>query len=244
MTDALHDHRLEAAQASLGTSPDVIKDHVIGLIRQHGLGGRVLDFGAGRGALARRLLTTEGITSVSAVDIMDRPDDLPPEVTWYTQDLNDDLITDELFDVVVSTEVIEHLENPRAMLRGIARLLRPGGTLVLTTPNQESLRAYVGLLFGGHFVHFLGASYPAHITALLRLDLGRICLETGFEPPVFSHTGEGGIPKLPTVKWQTVSFGLLRGRLFSDNLGMVARKRSDTPGAGLRGAPETKRTDN
>ena len=51
-------------------------------------------------------------------------------------------------------------------------------------PNQESIRSYAGLIFAGHFTHFLGACYPAHITALLRLDLARLCAESGF-----THTG-------------------------------------------------------
>ncbi len=41
-------------------------------------------------------------------------------------------------------EVIASLENPRAVFREFARLLRPNGVLLLTMPNQESLRAYSG----------------------------------------------------------------------------------------------------
>ena len=155
---------------------------------------------------------------------MERPEDLPDAIGWHHQDLNDDLSYDEPFDVVICSEVIEHLENPREVFRNLERLTRPGGTLILTMPNQESIRSYVGLLFGGHFTQFLGSSYPAHITALLRLDLIRICKETGFQPPSFYYSNEGGIPKLPLVKWQRVSFGSLRGRLFSDNVAMIARK--------------------
>jgi 2-polyprenyl-3-methyl-5-hydroxy-6-metoxy-1,4-benzoquinol methylase len=40
------------------------------------------------------------------------------------------------FDVVLSYETVEHVPQPSAFLREIARLLRPGGTLVLTTPNR------------------------------------------------------------------------------------------------------------
>jgi hypothetical protein len=89
-------------------------------------------------------------------------------------------------------------------------------------PNQESIRSYVGLLFGGHIIHFLASSYPAHITALLRVDLDRICVETRFTRCVYTNVG--GIPKLSWLKWPQVSLGLLRGRLFSDNLALVARK--------------------
>jgi hypothetical protein len=45
---------------------------------------------------------------------------------------------------------------------------------------------------------------------------------------VFAYTGDGGIPKIPRISWQAVSFGLLKGRLFSDNVGMVTRKRTST----------------
>ena len=110
------------------------------------------------------------------------------------------------------------------MFRNLNQLLRPGGVLILTMPNQESIRSLCGLLFRGHFTLFLGTCYPAHITALLRLDLIRICSETGFSIPKFSYTNEGGIPKLPTVSWQALSAGFLHGRFFSDNLGMIAQK--------------------
>ena len=41
-------------------------------------------------------------------------------------------------DVVVCVETIEHLENPRALFLELARLTRPGGLVVVTTPNQVS----------------------------------------------------------------------------------------------------------
>ncbi len=41
------------------------------------------------------------------------------------------------FDLVVSTECIEHTPDPRGAVREMARMLRPGGTLVLTCPNAR-----------------------------------------------------------------------------------------------------------
>lgn len=54
---------------------------------------------------------------------------------------------DGAFDVVLSMEGIEHFEHQALFLRECARVLRPGGTLVLTTPNVLTL--------GARATHFL-----------------------------------------------------------------------------------------
>jgi hypothetical protein len=51
--------------------------------------------------------------------------------------VSEDLLTElgeEPFDLVVSTEVVEHLYSPHAWAIGCFRALRPSGTLVLSTP--------------------------------------------------------------------------------------------------------------
>jgi SAM-dependent methyltransferase len=59
--------------------------------------------------------------------------------------------SDSSFDAVFCVEGIEHLENRYAFLREACRVLRPGGTLVLTTPNIVSLRSRVRFLGSGFF---------------------------------------------------------------------------------------------
>lgn len=133
-------------------------------------------------------------------------------------------IADETFDVIVSPEVIEHLENPRAVVREWWRLLRPGGTLIFSTPNNESWRSLFSLIVQGHFVAFVDTCYPAHITPMVRKDIERILNEFGFSKPKFVFTDVGGIPKFPAYKWQSISLGLLKGLRFSDNLIVVCHK--------------------
>jgi 2-polyprenyl-3-methyl-5-hydroxy-6-metoxy-1,4-benzoquinol methylase len=220
----LAEHRQRASELSGGTSSDVIKELVLRLLTEHQIKGSLLDFGAGKGELLHLLCAQKQLRNLVGVDLFARPEHMPEEIAWHCQDLNDNISIDETFDAVICSEVIEHLENPRHTFRNLIKLLRPGGTLILTMPNQESIRSYVGLIFGGHFVQFLGNCYPAHITSLLRLDLVRLCLETGFDSPTFYYTNRGGIPKLPFLSWQKISFGLLRGRLFSENVAMAARK--------------------
>lgn len=224
--DALHAWRVHAAHASGGTSSAPILDHVLALLRGHQPGGSVLDFGAGTGDLVRRLLGEQRYARIAAADLFPRPDWLPASVSWWQHDLNEPLACDEPFDAVVCSEVIEHLENPRQVFRTLRSLVAPGGLLVLTMPNNECLRSLGGLLLRGHFTSFLPGSYPQHITALLRMDLERLCLEAGFDPPAFTYPDDGAVPKLPSLKWRQVSGGLLRGRLFSDSVAMHARRRA------------------
>jgi 2-polyprenyl-3-methyl-5-hydroxy-6-metoxy-1,4-benzoquinol methylase len=215
--------RRRASELSGGTSSEPIRALVLERLAAIARGS-LLDFGAGRGELLARLHEQGDFKPLAGIDLFARPDLLPPEVTWHQQDLNEAVGIDREFDVVVCSETIEHLENPRHVFRSLRRLVRPGGTLLLTMPNQESIRSYAGLVVRGHFTQFLGACYPAHLTALLRLDLVRMCAEVGFEPPTFYYTDSGTIPRLSAFRWQAISFGLLRGRLFSDNLAMLTRR--------------------
>lgn len=58
------------------------------------------------------------------------------------------------WDVVISSEVIEHLYDPRAFVRRVHAMLKPGGTLILTTPYHGYLKNLAMALtnkFDGHF---------------------------------------------------------------------------------------------
>jgi len=52
------------------------------------------------------------------------------------------------FDVALCTEIIEHLDRPLPLLVRANRLLRPGGVLILSTPNHASLKCRLNLLVG------------------------------------------------------------------------------------------------
>lgn len=57
------------------------------------------------------------------------------------------------FDVVLATELIEHLSNPGTALTGFMKYLLPDGKLVVTVPNAFSFRNLVNTLFGIEKVH-------------------------------------------------------------------------------------------
>lgn len=220
----LLERRIEASKESKGTSSGAVINHALSVALGAGGTRSLLEYGAGRGDLIRRLIASGWSGPITGADLFERPEDLPDQVTWLQADLNLPLEwSGGGFDVVVSTEVIEHLENPRAVAREFARLLRPGGEVILTTPNQESLRSLLSLVVTGHFALFQDSCYPAHITALLRKDLLRVFQEAGFINIRFSYVAHGGVPKLPHISWQQISAGLLKGRWFSDTIVMSAK---------------------
>lgn len=61
------------------------------------------------------------------------------------------------FDAITMWDVLEHVHEPRPVLAELARLLRPGGLLVLSLPNPDSLEAR---LLGEHW---LGWDLPRHL---------------------------------------------------------------------------------
>ncbi len=223
--DRIKAHRLEASLSSGGTSAKHIYEAFVNLAKRLDLSGDILDFGAGKGNLIPYIQALNRFSSVTAADIMARPAGIDKLVKWISCDLNNAInIANNSFDVIVSLEIIEHLENPRATAREWFRLLRPGGTLLFSMPNNESWRSLLAVVFRGHFTYFADNSYPAHITALLRKDVERIMKEVGFSKVRFVFTDIGVIPKVSKLHWRTISGGLLRGVRYSDNIITIARK--------------------
>lgn len=107
----------------------------------------MLDLPAGAGGESARL-EQMGFEVVSS-------DLFPPaagrsEQRWVRADCNAPLpFRTGAFDAVLSREGIEHFENQAGFLRECARVLRPGGRIVLTTPNVMHLAARLSALLTG-----------------------------------------------------------------------------------------------
>jgi|ERR1039458_1422301 2-polyprenyl-6-hydroxyphenyl methylase/3-demethylubiquinone-9 3-methyltransferase len=108
------------------------------LLDGQGLQGKfVLDAGCGYGAFSR-VLAKKGARIVSC-DIAEKLVRLASS-KYQTRGVVGDAIqlgfADNSFDLVITSEMIEHTLSPTAALHEMARVLKPGGTLILTTPNR------------------------------------------------------------------------------------------------------------
>jgi SAM-dependent methyltransferase len=110
-------------------------------------GDRVLDLGCGDGAfiaaLAPRVASVVGAEVAEAALLRARRRN--PVIAFELVPLNAPLPFDDgAFDLVWSTEVIEHVADTARWLSEVRRVLAPAGRLLLTTPNHSRLRLAVG----------------------------------------------------------------------------------------------------
>jgi 2-polyprenyl-3-methyl-5-hydroxy-6-metoxy-1,4-benzoquinol methylase len=163
--------------ASAGASMDAIVQAALASARpQPEL--RWLDIGCGRGDLLRRLRDEWQPESLSGIDPIDwLDDDLAPDVDFRKIAVED---VEELpvADRVLLIEVIEHLEAPWSTLRKAARLVAPGGRLVVSTPNIATLRNRLELAVRGNLTSFR-PDYEPHISPALPHVTRRILAEEG-----------------------------------------------------------------
>ena len=142
----------------------------------------VLDLAAGAGALTLRL--TDLGYHVSACDFVSENFRLHGKNTFFQINLNEKFAgaLPSGFDAIVASEILEHIENPRHVIRQCAALLRPGGWLIATTPNIESSFSIATRLRSGQFSLFDDDYYrrDGHITPITSTMLRQALTEAGF----------------------------------------------------------------
>jgi SAM-dependent methyltransferase len=196
---------------------------------RHPGGGVIVDVGCGNGDLYPFL--RHRFDRFLGVDLV-RYDNLPAGVEFHQVDLETARIPlpRDIADVVVAVETIEHVENPRALMRELVRVAKPGGWVAVTTPNQRCLKSLICLVLRGQFVHFQDVAYPAHLTALLEVDLRRIGSENCLVDIAIGYSLQSRISGTP---WDVPrSIARLFPRAFSESVLLIGRK----PAAGDRAA--------
>ena len=208
------------AHASRGASADVLYRRAASLLASAGARGAVVDVGCGAGALRPAIASL--VSSYVGVDVVRFPS-FPSDAEFRQANLDIDPIPAAAAsaDIVTAIEVIEHVENPRRFMRELARIARPGAVVLVSTPNQRSGLSTLSLVLRGHFAAFSDCDYPAHISALLAVDLLRISAECGLVDPRLDYSLQGRVPL--TGRHYPRLLSRLFPRALSDNVFLVAR---------------------
>jgi len=157
----------------------------------------ILDLGCGNGSFLSQLNGNGwrliGVDySKSGIQIAEQNH---PGIEFLLADAQTDLVGFvEPADVVISTEVIEHLYDPRAFMKNAYRLLKPGGMFVVSTPYHGYLKNLMMAATGKMDRHFTVLWDHGHIKFWSRKTLESALREVGFKVTQFK--GAGRIPFL------------------------------------------------
>lgn len=168
-------------------------------------GARVLDLGCGSGSLLASF-EDRGWVRVG-VDIspsgIEQARRHYPAITFLLADATDDLpalLGKAAFDVVISTETLEHVTLPRAFVRNAFDMLRPSGRFVLSTPYHGYLKNLAIAVLGRADQHFDPLWDYGHVKFFSVRTLAGLLWEAGFAD--LEYTGAGRVPYL----WKSMVF--------------------------------------
>ncbi len=181
-------------------------------------GATHLDVGAGRGELIREVARNHRVWSYACDFHVER---FAAGIPCASVNLNREPLPydDESFDVITSSEVVEHLENYRALLKETHRVAREGAVIVVTTPNVLNLSSRVRVLLTG-FANLFGPlpvrnerlySTSGHITPIPFFYLAHALLDAGFGEVVLEiDKTQRSSAILACVLWPLLALARLR----------------------------------
>jgi 2-polyprenyl-3-methyl-5-hydroxy-6-metoxy-1,4-benzoquinol methylase len=155
-----------------------------------GTGRRVLDVGCSSGYLAGPL--SERGNTIVGIEL--DPQAARAAEAYCERVLVGDVETMELpleqasFDVVLGGDVVEHLRDPSAALARLRPFLRPGGRLVLSTPNVANWAVRLSLLAGRWRYTDRGILDRSHTHLFTRATLAEAIERAGYEVDRIDYT--------------------------------------------------------
>lgn len=192
---------------------------------------RVLDVGCSSGYLAQRLQAHGA--AVVGLEVDERA---AAEARRFCESVRvGDVETMDLpfepasFDVILCGDLIEHLRDPQAFLERVRPLLKPGGRLILSTPNVANWAMRLSLLFGRFRYTDRGLLDRGHTHLFTRKTLQECLTAAGYRITQFDFTVPVPVLATPRVEAAAHSIGRLRPSLFAYQFVVEAVPASFTP---------------
>jgi 2-polyprenyl-3-methyl-5-hydroxy-6-metoxy-1,4-benzoquinol methylase len=174
-------------------------------------GGSVLDAGAGAGAFSLRL--ADAGYAVTALD-KDAGEWTLGDIPFLQIDIEKGIAgsVPGRFDAVCCLEVIEHVENQWNLLRELNGILKPGGCLLLSTPNIASFLSRLYFLRSGRFHQFFDQDLSyGHIHPIAPSLLTTMAARTGFEIIEIAPAGYLPVFDFSVIGLHSIFGNLMRG---------------------------------
>ena len=114
----------------------------------------VLELGCGSGELINAVAEKfDGLNKIVAVDCIDRPEKLNKKVEFIKQDI-ENLNISGTFDLVILSQVLEHVKNPLGLLLSIKKNLNPYGRILIIVPNRRGFNNEARTYWPEHGKHY------------------------------------------------------------------------------------------
>ncbi|HEW79880.1 MAG TPA: methyltransferase domain-containing protein [Phycisphaerales bacterium] len=144
-------------------------------------GKQILELGCGIGGSAPHISTCGRYIgtdlSTEAINTASKTFGNRPGFSFVVMDAQDLKFSDCMFDLVIAKEVIEHVSNVKQTLQEAFRVLKPGGNILITSPNRDSLHLRVNRMLG----HKDFTCSFDHIRELTYGEAEKLLLEVGFK---------------------------------------------------------------
>lgn len=189
MTDILASWGDRDAGPMNGESGRRLAEHLLRIVARQPAPASICDLGCGNGYLAARMARLgHRVLGVDAshrllqlAEAHNRPGNVEYRYGMFGPELSGELAATP-FDLVVSSDVIEHLYRPMSLIETAAAILKPGGRLIICTPYHGYLKnvaisvlgqwdAHHGVMWdGGHIKFFSPATLAAVVRRGFRID--------------------------------------------------------------------------
>jgi SAM-dependent methyltransferase len=192
--DSYHDRLIDENSPEYARMDGVARRHM-GVLTRHwasptenGHAAHVLDVGCSAGLFLKR--ARDAGFAVSGLEMSPRSVEYARStlaLNVHQGAIEDAVFADASFDIITLFDVIEHLADPYAAAKHLARWLKPGGILLMSTPNIDGLFPRVSYLPSKALDYWPHPEPPHHLFQFSEKTLADLARQAGLEPARADH---------------------------------------------------------